>query len=242
MSDEQSTTSATSPTPAAGNDQAARTPTGEIKDQQATQATATHTTGTQTSEPAKPEPKPEGEGKAAEPGKVPDKYDFKAPEGFEIDTKFVEQVTPVLKDLGLTQDQANKLFDIYAKHSAESADAPYREYETLRQGWRDEITKDRALGDGQGNLSVEAKKNIDTAISAIGDAKAIDAFKAAMDLTGAGDNPAFVRAMNAIGKALGEGTNVRGSGPSPAGQRNPASAPRSAAQALFPNLPSSAQS
>ena len=97
------------PEPTLGNDPAARTPEGTIKDPQ-----------TPTPEPAKqPEP-----AKAAEPGKepakpddapvVPDKYEFKAPEGYEVDQKFLDDATPVLKELGLTQEQANKLFDIQA--------------------------------------------------------------------------------------------------------------------------------
>ena len=55
-----------------------------------------------------------------------------------------------------------------------------------------------------------------------------------------GTTPPSSRAMNAFGKLLGEGTAVRGAGPSPEGQKSPSAGPRNAAQALFPNLPSSA--
>lgn len=238
MSDEPQTPSATPPTPAQGNDQAARTPDGTIKDQQATQPTTTPEP--KQPEPAKPEPKAD-EGKKPDASAAPDKYEFKAPEGYEIDQKVLDKAVPIFKELGLTQDQASKLVDVYNEASVAAAQHNANLVEEMRQGWRNDVVKSD-LGNGTDNLKPEVRANINNAINAIGDAKTVEAFKTAMDDTGVGDNPAFVRAMNAIGKALGEGTNVRGSGPSPAGQRNPASAPRSAAQALFPNLPSSAQS
>ena len=59
-----------------------------------------------------------------------------------------------------------------------------------------------------------------------------------MDLTGGGDHPAILKALKIIGTRIGEGKLVTGAGPSPTGQ--PGSKPKNAAQALFPNLPSSA--
>ena len=194
--------------------------------------------------PESTEAKPEGEKKPAEAkpeaGKVPDAYALTAPEGYEIDAKVLEEVTPIFKELGLDNAQAQRLADVWNKHSIDAAKAVEDAVTAQRTSWRDEITKDLTLGDGKDGFKADVKKNIATAISQIGDAKAQADFKAAMDLTGAGDNPAFARAMNAFGKLLGEGTAVRGAGPSPEGQKSPNAGPRNAAQALFPNLPSSA--
>lgn len=215
-----------------GNEAAARTPTGEIKDQQATQPVTAPETKAETKQPeAKPEDskKPESV--------VPDKYDFKAPEGFELDPKAVEAATPVFKELGLTNEQGQKLFDVYQKLTAEASEAPYKAYESLRSGWRDEIAKNSALGNGSDGLSDSAKANIARAIDSVGDAKAQTALKEALDITGAGDNPAIVAAFNALGKLLSEGTAVRAGAPAPV--KAPAAGPQSAARALYPNLPSS---
>ena len=242
MADEQQTTQST-PTVTQGNDATARTTTGEIKDQQATQTvttpqdkTATDTSTDKSSTETKTEAK-------TEPGKVPEKYDLKAPEGYEIDPKMVEEFTPIAKELGLTNEQAQKLADVWNKHSIESAEAPYKAYEEFRTKGREEIVKDPALGDGKDNLKPEVRTNISKVYDAIGDAKLIEAFKADMDLTGSGDRPSFVRVMNAVGKLLSEGTLVKGSGASPLGQTSSGNAAKpSAAQALYPNNPSSARS
>lgn len=223
-----------------GNDPTARTETGEIKDVQATPA----------SDPAaKPaEAKPADALTAAEKTEVvpgaPEKYaDFKVPEGLTLDPKILEQVGPLFKELGLTQEQAQKLVDFQAKHEGEAQAAADKVMTDMRAEWRGEVVKDPALGNGTDGLKPEVQANITKAVEAIGDAKGIAAFKEAMNLTGAGDNPALIRGLNAMGKLLSEGTLVRGGGPSAAGQSAPGAANRpSPAQAMYPSLPSSAQS
>jgi hypothetical protein len=62
-------------------------------------------------------------------------------------------------------------------------------------------------------------------------------FQAAMDLTGAGDHPAFVKALWKLSQAVSEGRPVTGKGPSPEGQRAPGTNARpTPAKALYPNL------
>lgn len=222
--------------PTQGNAPEARTPQGEIKDQQATSQTTQSETKTPETKP--PETKPEGD-KKPEAG-PPEKYDFKAPDGFELDSKAIEAATPVFKELGLTNEQGQKLFDVYQKLTVEAIEAPYKAYESLRSGWRDEIAKNSTLGNGSDGLSDSARANIARAIDSVGDAKAQTALKEALDITGAGDNPAIVAAFNALGKLLSEGTAVRAGAPAPV--KVPNAGPKSAANALYPNLNSSANS
>ena len=246
MADEPNPTPSPTPAPAPapetlGNAPEARNPDGSLK----TNPTPSPDQKTPDTSTAKPSdaPKPVDAKKPAEPGVVPEKYDLKAPEGYEIDPKMVEEFTPIAKELGLTNEQAQKLADVWNKHSIESAEAPYKAYEEFRTKGRDEIVKDPALGDGKDNLKPEVRTNISKVYDAIGDAKLIEAFKADMDLTGSGDRPSFVRVMNAVGKLLSEGTLVKGSGASPLGQTSSGNAAKpSAAQALYPNNPSSARS
>ena len=81
------------------------------------------------------------------------------------------------------------------------------------------------------------KIGIGKTLAALGDAKLTADFKAAMDLTGAGDNPAFIKAMWKLSSFITEGKHVAGSGPSPHGQTPPgASGKPDAARALYPNL------
>ena len=79
------------------------------------------------------QPKPDGA--KAEPAGVPEKYEFKPPEGFdEIDSGLVEAYTPVAKELGLSNDKAQKLIDLYA-------DISKRQAENLRNAQTAQITE-----------------------------------------------------------------------------------------------------
>lgn len=230
MADEPNTTPETPAPPVLANDPTARTPTGEIKDQQSPPST--------TSSETKPaETKPSTEAKPA--AGAPEKYEpFKAPEGFEIDAPTAEKAGAIFRELGLSQEQAQKLVDFYAQTSKDANEAPYKQYEEMRNGWRSEVLKDPALGDGT-NLRAEVKATIGRAIDSLPADVARD-FRAAMDLTGAGDNPAFIRAFYNLAQRLGEGTSVKAGAPAPV--RPPGAAPKSAASALYPNLPSSSAS
>ena len=228
------------------NDPAARTETGEIKDQSATQSATQPTTETtsqdtesskttEAAKPTTPEAKAEGEKKPEAEG-PPEKYEFKAPEGVKLSEKTTEAAGAVFKDLGLTQAQADKLVEFHIAQMKEIGEAPLKAFETMRTNWRNEVLGDNALSDGS-DLKPEVKATLGRAIDAMGP-KLSSEFRSAMDNTGVGDHPAIVRGLLALGKLSTEGTAVTGGNPSAEGQRKPG-AVRSAAQALYPNLPSS---
>jgi hypothetical protein len=232
MADEPNLTPETPLAEALGNQTEARNPDGSLKDQQ--------TPPTPEVEPkpdAEKKPEDEAEKKPAEAAKgPPEKYEFKAPEGYEIDPKFAEEASAVFKELGLTQDAAQKLVDMYSAKVTAAIETPFKAYEDLRADWRKEVVADKDIGNGKDDLKPEVKAAIGHAIDSLPNAKE---FREAMVLTGAGDNPAIVRAFASFASRLAEGKGVNGSGPSPLGQTSKATLP-SAAQALFPNLPSSA--
>jgi hypothetical protein len=128
--------------------------------------------------------------------------------------------------------------DFYVAKTTESHNQPYEQYQETRQTWRSEINADPDIGGTKLNgVMVSISKLIDS----FGDAKVADAFREAMDYTGAGDNPGVVKGLYALAKRLTEGGPVRGSGPSGEGQRQPGTpAAPTAAAALYPHLPSSA--
>lgn len=240
----------TPPAVTAGNDPAIRTETGEIKDQQTSLPTTDQKPDTSTAtadtkdtsllnkdgkEPAK---EPVKDDKTTKTKGVPEKYEFKAPDGYEIDAKFIEQATPVLKELGLSNEQAQKLVNLQIEREKATAEAPYKLYEEMRNGWRKDVVSDPTLGDGS-SLKSEVRASIGRMFDSVGDAKLVADFKQSMDTTGAGDNPAFVKLMYKMSQMLGEGTGVKGKGPSTLGQTSPDAKPKSAANALYPNLPSS---
>lgn len=188
-----------------------------------------------TSEPSllNQDPKPTEPPKEPTPG-APDKYtDFKLPEGYELDKGVLEEASPIFKELNLSQDQAQKLVDLYSKHALATEEQHLKLFQETQQKWISEIKTDPEIG---GKLD-QVKTTVARAIDGLGDPKLAADFRQAMDYTGAGNNPAFIRAFYKLASKLTEGGFVSGRGPAPQGQRaNGASRP-SAAQAIYPGGP-----
>jgi hypothetical protein len=244
MSDPSNPPVVTPPTtPPLMNDPASRSPDGTIKDQSST-TTSTEAPPDATAKPdgtKPPELGADGKPKPADAATgAPEKYEaFTAPEGHTIDAAAIEAATPIFKDLNLTQAQSQRLVDFYNERMIAASKAPAEAVETMREGWRNEVKADKDIG---GKLP-EVKATIGKALDALGDPALTASFKAAMDLTGAGDHPAFVKAFYKMAQVFNEGTHVPGGGPSPHGQAKNGAANRpSPAQAMYPNLPSSSQS
>ncbi len=135
----------------------------------------------------------------------------------------------IAKELGLPQASAQKLVDFYSEISAQAADAGVKLWQETQSTWRDEVKSDPVIG---GQRLGQVMATINKAIGGLGDAKLISDFREAMNITGAGNNPAFIRAFHVLATKLTEGGPVSG---------NPESKPRpaSAGAAMYPNLKSS---
>ena len=122
-----------------------------------------------------------------------------------------------------------------------AAKAPESAYEATRTEWRAKVDADPEIkaATADGKTGVEAVKvGIAKTLAALGDPALTADFKAAMDLTGAGDNPAFIKAMWKLSAFVTEGKHVQGQNPSVHGQQAPGTSARpTPAAALYPNLP-----
>lgn len=224
-------TPAVPPTPTPlPNSPEARTPTGELKDP-AIAAKESSTTSTPTPENKEGEPKaPE----APKPEGAPEKYEaFKVPENFEIPEAQNKEITDTFKSLGLSQDQAQKLVDLYAKNAQEAAEAPFKMWMDTQEKWRAEITNDPDVG----KQLPQVKETIGRALDSLGDPGLTKAFKETMDFTGAGNNLAFVKVFWKLAQQLTEGRPAEGGRPSAFGQQAPKAGPITPAKALYPHLP-----
>lgn len=201
------------------NEPAARTETGEIIDR------------SKPTEPAGDKPAPAATDK---PVGAPEAYaDFSIPEGHTLDAATIESATPIFRELGLSQDQAQKLVDFYSARVADMAKETEGYMEQVRTEWRTQLSADKEIGGKLDSVKVDIGRALDRLPTEVR-----DNFKAAMDLTGAGDNPAIVKAMYSLAQLVNEGTPVRGDGPSPHGQTRTGVETRpSAASAMYPNLP-----
>jgi len=241
------------------NDVAARSPTGEILDQSTVTtpgATSTDPTLTQQSQqdptksadatpPSDPtkstDPTQPPPAKADAGTTVPEKYEFKAPDNYTIDPAAIAAATPIFKELGLTQDQAQKLMDIQIAREIALAKAPDEAVRTMRNGWRGETESHAEIkatvDKNSGKTGMDAVKvNIARTLSVLPVDLQVE-FKDAMNLTGAGDHPAFVRAFNKLAAFVTEGSHVNGKGPSELGQTRPGTTTKpDAAAAMYPGL------
>jgi hypothetical protein len=214
---------------------------GTLKDQtqpltSQTETKTEPTTKTETETKTEPKVETKVEPKAGDKPVVPETYaDFKVPEGFTLNKEALDAAVPIFKELGLTQDQAQKLVDIQTKREAELAKSGQGDYVAMRKGWRDEVLADTSLSAG-GKVKPEVLQTIGRAIDGINNPKLAAEFRQVMDTTGVGDNPAFVRAFFAMAQQLTEGRPVQGAGPSPGGQTAPDAKPKSIANAMYPNL------
>jgi hypothetical protein len=169
---------------------------------------------------------------------VPEKYaDWKLPDGYELDAKVNEEASPLFKELGLTQDQAQKLVDFYSKHALATSREALDGWMKTRSDWREGIKNDPKLGKlvgSDGNFGPDSPLvvTVTRALDGLQNPKLVADFKEAMELTGAGDNPAFVGVLHALASKLTEGTSYAQGSPVASNSKRP-----SAGAALYPNLP-----
>lgn len=235
--------------PVLPNDPAARTADGTLKDQSVTTPAQTDSSTTQakdgTDQNQTQQTKSPTEGKSAAtdtgaaPQGAPEAYaDFKVPDGFALDKAAIDKVLPVFKELNLNQDQAQKLVDQYATITREAAEAPVKAYAEMQKEWtkdaNERFGKDIAPG---GKIVTQLAQTIDGFLPP----SLAKSFRAALDFTGAGNHPDLIEGLYTLSKALAVGTHVNGKGPSPEGQKAPGEAPKSIAQAMYPNLPSASR-
>jgi hypothetical protein len=154
---------------------------------------------------------------------APETYDLKAPEGMELDTEALKAAEPVFRALagkGLSNDDAQKVLDLYGKDILPKVAAQVKagiDDETMkavvaqRKAWADETMKDPELGgtpeQHKERLAASAK-----AIDAIMGDDAKD-FRSFLNDTGLGNNRLLNLFTYRVGSKLQEGAiHVTGAG------------------------------
>lgn len=171
-------------------------------------------------DPAKPEGDKPKDGKDAKSG-PPEKYeDFKLPEGVEIDKEKHEGFKTLARDLGLTQEGAQKLVDQHTAALKDAVEAPQKRWAELQTEWQSQVKADAEIGGAQ---FAAMKASIARAMDKFG----TPGLRDALNMTGAGNNPDIVKFIARLSKASAEGTPVV-----PGGAAKP---PRSAAEVMYPN-------
>lgn len=168
--------------------------------------------------------KPEGDAAAAEkkvedkPQGVPEKYDFKLPEGVKIDEAKADSFSALCKKAGLSQEAAQEFLDSYVAETTGAAENAKATAKAEIAKWASDTKALPELG-GENLPKTIALAN-----------KAVDLgppeLKAFLKGSGLGNHPLIVRWAHAIGAKVAEDKVVQG---------GDAGASRDAAKTLFPN-------
>lgn len=144
--------------------------------------------------------------------KVPEKYELKSPEGMDIDSKSIETLSPVFKELNLTNAQVQKLVDAYGpivKAQSEATQKSAMDYWNKEtEGWKTESLK--ILGsDAKKELSFAAK-----VIDKVGttykkdDGSVGNKLRDILDETRTGNHPEITKLFISLGKMISEDSFV----------------------------------
>lgn len=155
-------------------------------------------------DPATAEATPPSEQK---PDGAPEKYEFTFPEGVTVDTDTLQKFEPVLKELGLPNDKAQKLADVWLSVRQAEAQAQQERWDEQFKTWESEARADKEIG---GQKFDENLKAAQSALARFGSPELKQLLH--YNSTGLGSHPELIRFCMKIGKAMAEDTFVPGSG------------------------------
>ena len=138
--------------------------------------------------------KPEGDGAKAP---TAEELQLKFPEGFKEDTALMGQFKPLLKDLGLKSEGAQKLVDLYVKSLSSMDEQRTAAVNEQVKKWVEANKTDKEIGGADYAKNIAGANRV---IDKFGDAEV----KAFFQLPGVGNHPAVQRLMVKIGKAFAE--------------------------------------
>lgn len=136
---------------------------------------------------------------------TPDKYELAAPEGMTLDADAVALAEPVFKELGLSNEQANKLMPVAGAFAQKIADGIAQQQLADVTSWRKE-TLDAAKADPEVG-GAKWDESIATAAKALDTLGAPQEFRTWLNETGLGNHVEFVRMFSKVGRIVGEDSN-----------------------------------
>lgn len=129
---------------------------------------------------------------------APEAYDaFTLPEGFELDSALSEQFNAVAKELNLSQEQAQKLVDMQTSQANDANTKSTEAWATLRDQWQTEAKTDKEFGGKAFDENIGTAK---LALTKYGS----EELSTAIELTGMGNHPEFIRLLYKVGLTLKE--------------------------------------
>ncbi|EHG9340691.1 peptidase [Salmonella enterica] len=146
-------------------------------------------------EEAEKDKKPEG---------APEKYEFKPAEGQEFDAAALEQFEPIARELNLTNEQAQKMVDLYGSKIMPMVQQQQVEaWQKTTEQWAADVKADKEIGGDKLTSNLSAAQR---ALAQFGTPE----LKEYLEGTGLGNHPELVKAFVKVGKAMSEDGMVTG--------------------------------
>ena len=122
-------------------------------------------------------------------GESPDTYaDFVMPDGVTLDESLLSEAAPLLKELGASQEQAQKLMDIAAKQVQASSQMQIDNFNQLMSDWREQSKNDGEFGGDKFDENVAVAQS---AVTKYGTPE----LKQLLEDHGVGNHPEVIRFM-----------------------------------------------
>jgi len=137
------------------------------------------------------------DGGAGDEGSPETYADFVMPEGVIVDEATLATATPLFQEMGLSQEQSQKLVDIYAKQVQAAGEEQADSFNQLMDDWKTQSETDSEFG---GDAFAENVKIAQSAIETFGTPE----LKTLLNEHGVGNHPEVIRFMIQVGKTLKE--------------------------------------
>jgi len=150
---------------------------------------------------------------------------FSPPEGVTLSDEDKTRLGEIATKHGLTSETMTDLLGVYKSKIDSASEAPVKAFLELNDRWQAEVKADKEIGGDKLPVVLQSiGKLLDDPRFSNPD------LKAALTYTGAGNNPAIIKAFYKMSQVLTEGGHVGG--------EPPRAAPKpTGAQAMYPNLP-----
>jgi len=123
--------------------------------------------------------------------------DFNIPEDMNLDKAALEGATPLLKEMGLNQEQAQKMVDWYASQVETAHKSQVDAHNQLMNDWQEQSRNDSEFG---GDAFEENIKVAQSAVTKLG----TPALKQLLEDHGVGNHPEVIRFMVKVGNLTKE--------------------------------------
>lgn len=148
---------------------------------------------------------------------------FKTPEGLSLDEAKVAEFSKLAAEAKMPQEVAQKFVDLYTAELKQLTEAPMRAWTALQNQWQEEVRNDPVIGGANLDKNLAATK---AGLSNLLGEEA-KAFFDALNITGAGNNPAILRGLMKAAAPHAPASPVAGS---------PAKPAKSAGATLYPTM------